>query len=180
MKPKSGRMPTMKTFNVIFDGLVNALAFIAGFFIVCAGFIECYEVVMRYFLKRPPIWGVEVVEYMLFFIAFLGTTWVLRNKSHISVTILIEHLKPRSQTYCNLFACVMGIFISLVIFWFSLKTTWYCCVTDVRVVKTYALPKWWFLSFIALGYFLMLIEFVRQFFSHVKSLRTNEEKQLTR
>ncbi len=160
----------MKMFNAIFDGLVNALSCIAGFFIVCTGCIECYEVVMRYFLHRPPIWGVEVVEYMLFLIAFLGTTWVLRNKSHISVTILVERLAPRAQGYCNLFASIMGILISLVICWYSVKTTWDCCVTDVRVVKTYALPKWPFLSFIALGYFLMLIEFVRQFLGHVKNL----------
>ena len=160
----------MKTFDAIFDGLVTALACIAGFFIVCAGFIECYEVVTRYFLHRPPIWGVEAVEYMLFLIAFLGTTWVLRNKSHISVTILIEHLSPRAQAYCNLFASGMGILISLVILWFSVTTTYDCCVTDVRVVKTYALPKWWFLSFIALGYLLMLVEFIRQFLGHVRSL----------
>jgi C4-dicarboxylate transporter DctQ subunit len=166
----------MKTFNVIFDGLANTLAFIAGFFIVCTGCIECYEIITRYFLNRPPIWGIEVIEYMLFLIAFLGTTWVLRNKSHISVTILVEHLKPRAQTYCNVFTCVMGILISLVIFWYSLKTTWYCCVTDVRVVKTYALPKWWFLSFIALGYFLMLIEFIRQLLGHVRSLRLQKEE----
>ena len=168
----------MKTFDAIFDGLVNALACIAGFFIICAGFIECYEVVTRYFLHRPPIWSVEVVEYMLFFIAFLGTTWVLRSKSHISVTIVVERLKPRAQRYCNLFACAMGILISLVIFWYGVKTTWDCCVTDVRVVKTFALPKWYFLSFIALGYFLMLIEFIRQFLGHVSHMgsRTEERK----
>ncbi len=165
----------MKKFDAIFDRLVNVLACIGGFFIVCTGFIECYEVVTRYFLHRPPIWGVEAVEYMLFLIAFLGTTWVLRNKSHISVTILVEHLSPRAQTYCNLFASAMGILISLVIFWFAVTTTWDCCVTDVRVVKTYALPKWWFLSFIALGYLLMLIEFVRQFLGHLRDLASRPE-----
>ncbi len=166
----------MKTFNAIFDGLVSALAAIAGFFIICTGIIECYEVVMRYFLHKPPIWGVEVVEYMLFLIAFLGTTWVLRNKSHISVTILVEHLRPTARRYCNLFSSVMGILISIVIFWYAIKTTWDCCVTDVRVVKTYALPKWPFLSFIALGYLLMLIEFIRQFFVALKGLTSRTQK----
>ncbi len=166
----------MRTFNAVFDGLVNALACIAGFFIICTGCIECYEVVMRYFLHRPPIWGVEVVEYMLFLIAFLGTTWVLRNRSHISVTILVEHLSPRVRAYCNVFESIMGILISCVILWYSVKTSWECCVTDVRVVKTYALPKWPFLSFIALGYLLMLIEFVRQFLSHVRVLASHTEK----
>ncbi|MBP1730019.1 MAG: dctM, partial [Deltaproteobacteria bacterium] len=102
-------------------------------------------------------------------------TWVLRNKSHISVTILVERLAPRAQAYANLFACFLGILISLVILWYGVKTTWDCCLTDVRVVKTYALPKWWFLSFIAVGYFLMLIEFVRQFLGHMGSLRSHVE-----
>lgn len=167
----------MKELNRYFDFVINGLACIAGFFIVCTIFIECYEVVMRYFLHRPPIWGVEVVEYMLFLIAFLGATWALRQKSHISVTVLVERLSPRARIYCNLFACLMGIAVSVIIFWFSLTTTWNCYVTNVMVVKTTPLPKWIFLSFIVLGYLLLLLEFVRQFSGHLIELKVKDGRE---
>ena len=169
----------MKKFDVIFDYLINALAFIAGSFIFIMMWIECYEVVARYFFKRPTTWSVEFCEYMLFLLAFLGTAWVLKKKAHINVTILVERLRPRTQTYCHLFSSFMGIMISLIIVWFSLKTSFENYVVGVKVVKTYALPKWIFLSFISLGYLLLLIEFLRQFSGHLRSLALKKEEGKT-
>jgi len=160
----------MKKFNALYDRLINVLAFIAGSFIFIMMWIECYEIVARYFFKRPTVWSVEFCEYMLFLLAFLGTTWVLKRKAHINVTILVERLRPRARTYCDIFASFMGILISLIILWFSLKTSFENYVVGVKIVKTYALPKWIFLSFISFGYLLLLIEFVRQFLDHLRSL----------
>ena len=164
----------MKKINAIFDGLTDTMAAIAGIFIICMMFIECYEIVSRYFFRRPTVWSVEFCEYLLFLLAFLGTTWVLRKRAHISVTILIERLKPKTQIYCHLFSSFTGIVISLIIFWFSLKTSFENYVVGVKVVKTYALPKWIFLSFISLGYLLLLIEFIRQFSNHLRSLKVKK------
>ena len=164
------RVMKMKKFNVIFDHLIDSLAFIAGSFIFIMMWIECYEIVARYFFQRPTVWSVEFCEYMLFLLAFLGTTWVLKKKAHINVTILVERLKPRPKTYCQLFSSFMGILVSLIILWFSLETSFENYVVGVKIVKTYALPKWIFLSFISFGYLLLFIEFIRQFSGHLRSL----------
>ena len=166
----------MRKFDAIFDRIINSLAFVAGSFIIIMTFIECYEVIARYYLRRPPIWGVEACEYMLFLLAFLGTAWVLREKGHISVNIVLEHLRPKTQVYFNLFASFVGILISLIIFWFSVKTSWENYVTNVRVVKTLSLPKWIFLCFISLGYLLLFVEFLRQFVGHWGHLRLKKEE----
>ena len=110
------------------------------------------------------------IVIMLFLVGFLGMTWALREKSHISVTILLERMNPRNRATCDLFASLLGIVISVIIFWYSVKTSWQCYVTDVKVVKTLAQPKWIFISFISLGYLLLLIEFIRQFSGHIRSL----------
>jgi C4-dicarboxylate transporter, DctQ subunit len=162
----------MKTFNAVFDRLVTSMAVIAGISIIGMMLVECYEVVSRYFFHSPTIWSVEFCEYMLFLLAFLGTTWVLRKKAHISVTIVVERLSPKSRAFCHLFASLVGILICAIIFWFSLKTTWENYESGVRVIKTYALHKWFFLSFIALGYLLLLVEFTRQFAGHLRSFKT--------
>jgi len=161
----------MKKLIFIFDGIEDIFAYIAGIFLIAMMFIECYEVVARYFLRRPPIWGVETCEYMLFFITFLGAAWLLKKKGHISVDLLMERLKPRTKIYYNLFSSFMGIAISSIIFWFSVKTSLENYITGVRVVKTLSLPKWFFLSFIALGYLLVIFEFIRQFLGHLRNLR---------
>jgi TRAP-type C4-dicarboxylate transport system permease small subunit len=169
----------MKNFNAFFDRLIDIMFYIAGALIICQTLVELFEVIARYFLHSPLLWGVEFCEYTLFLIGFLGTTYVLKKGGHISVGIVLERLKPRTQTYFNLFASLVGIMVSLVIFWFSLKTTWDNYLSGVTVVKTYSLQKWLFLSFIALGYLLMSIEFVRQFSGHLRKLGLKEESRQT-
>ena len=164
----------MKKFNAIFDGLIDIMAVIAGVFIFTQILVECYEVITRYFLHRPPIWGVEYCEYTLFLLGFFGTTWVLKKRAHINVTIVVEQLRPRARTYCDLFASLMGIVVSFIIFYFASKTTLDNYLTGVRVVKTLSIQKWPFLFFIALGYLLLLVEFIRQFSDHLKSLVRKE------
>ena len=168
----------MKTFNAIYERLTDVLFYIAGALIICQTIVELWEVIARYFLHSPLLWGVEFCEYTLFLMGFMGTAWVLRKGAHINVTIVMERLRPRTRTYFNLLSCLMGIMISLIIFWFSLKTTWDNYLGGVRVVKTYSLHKWVFLCFIALGYLLMLIEFVRQFSGHLRSLGSKKEGKL--
>ena len=169
-------MTEMKKFNTIFDGLINSMAVIAGVFIAFQILVECYEVVARYLLRNPPIWGLEFCEYTLFLLAFLATTWVLKTKSHITVNIVLERLRPGTQNYCHLFASFAGIVISLIIFWYSLKTSWECYVVGVKVVKTYAQPKWIFLAFISLGYLMLSIEFIRQFLGYLRDLGSKKEE----
>ena len=166
----------MKKFYAIFDRVIDTMAVIAGILILTQILVECYEVVARYFLKRPPLWGVEYCEYTLFLLAFFGTTWALKKRSHINVTLLLEQLRPKTRTYYNLFSSFMGIMISFIIFWFALKTTRDNYLVGVRVVKTLSIHKWPFLSFIAFGYFLLLIEFIRQFLDQLKNLRGKETK----
>lgn len=160
----------MKNFNKFFDRIIDSLAFIAGSFIFIMMLIECYEVIGRYYIRHPLLWGVEVCEYMLFLLAFLGTAWVLKKRAHVSVDIFFRLLKPRSQIHCNLFVSFMGIMVSLIIFFFGLKTAWEDYIAGVRIVKTTPVPSWIFLSFIPLGYLLLLIEFIRQFLAELKQL----------
>lgn len=168
------RKTKMKRTPGLFDRLIDILAVIAGIFIVFMTVIECYEIIARYFFKRPTSWSVELCEYLLFFVAFLGTTWVLKRKVHINVDILVDRLKPRTQTYFHLFSSFVGILVCLIIFWFSLKTSYENYVVGVKVVKTYALPKWIFLSFISFGFLLLLLEFMRQFSGHLRNVWRKE------
>ena len=160
----------MKRFNAIYDGVLNSLAYITGFFIFCMIVIECAEVFARYFLGKPFIWTYEVIEYMLYLVGFLGAAWLLREKGHIVVSLLIDQLKSKTRIYLGLLVSMVGVIISFLIIWFGLISTLECYTGDVVVVKTHPLPKYLFLIFIPIGYFLLSIEFIRQFFSELRKL----------
>ena len=72
------------------------MAFLAGTLLVGAVLIVSLEICMRYFFRRPQVWTVEVCEYILFILAFLGAPWLLKKGGHVSVDIVVERLEMPS------------------------------------------------------------------------------------
>jgi C4-dicarboxylate transporter DctQ subunit len=155
----------------IFDRIIDFMAFLAGLLIVAAVLIVCVEICMRYFFRRPQVWTVEVCEYILFTLTFLGTAWLLKKGGHVNVDIVVEHLDKKSRRYLNLVSCGIGIFICGVITWFSMTAAWDCYTSGVVVTKTLTIQKYYFLLLITLGYFFLLLEFARQFRNHLRALK---------
>ena len=147
------------------------MAFVAGFLLVAGVLIVSFEVLMRYFVQKPQVWTVEVCEYILFSLAFLGAPWLLKQGGHVSVDIVIEHLGSKSQNRLRLLSAATGVIISAIICWFSLMPAWDCYKSGVVVTKTLTIPKHYFLVLISIGYLFLLVEFVRQFFRHLRELR---------
>ena len=155
----------------LYHGVVNSMAFVAGILLVGTVFIVCFEIFMRYFARKPQVWSVEACEYMLFGIAFFGAPWLLSKNGHVSIDVVAAQLSDRSRRYLELFSKAVGIIISAIICWFSGVTAWNCFVSGVVVTKTLTIPKFYFLSLISLGYFVLLLEFLRQFLENLKGLR---------
>lgn len=152
----------------LFDRLIDAMAFLAGILLVLAVLIVSFEICMRYFFQQPQVWTVEVCEFILFILAFLGAPWLLKKGGHASVDILVERMGPVPKRYASLFASSVGMLVSLVLVWFSLTTSWQCYTDGVVLTKTLTVSKYYFLLFIALGYFCLMIEFGRQFMRTMK------------
>jgi C4-dicarboxylate transporter, DctQ subunit len=153
----------------ILDQVIDFMAAVAGILLVVAVLLVCIEIIMRYFFRKPQVWSVEMCEYILFALAFLGAPWLLKKGGHVSVDVVTERLTGRAREYLGLFACGIGVLISAVITWFSIVAAWDCYVTGVVVTKTLTIGKHYLLVFITLGYFFLLLEFGRQFLNHLRA-----------
>ena len=151
----------------IFDRIIDFMALLAGILLVVAVLIVCWEIGMRYFVHKPLVWMVEVCEYILFSIAFLGAPWLLKKGGHVSVDVVTEFMGPKNRARMRLLSLTSGILISAIITWFSFETALECYRTGVLVTKTLNVPKHYFLFLICLGYLCLLCEFARQFFRHL-------------
>ncbi|MBN2033178.1 MAG: TRAP transporter small permease [Deltaproteobacteria bacterium] len=158
----------------LFDWVIDSMAFVAGILLSSTVIIECLEIFMRYFIRKPQVWTVDVTEYVLFLVAFLGAPWLLKKGGHVGVDIVVERMNPRTRCYMGMVSAVIGIFISAVVSWFGLVETWNCYEGGVLVIKTLAVQKHYFLFFIFLGYLMLLIEFGRQFLHHLGGLKRDE------
>ena len=68
----------VKFFKVI-DRISTYLAYIASFILFCLMLLTLYAIAMRFLFRDPPGWDIEISEYMLIYIAFLGTAWLLKK-----------------------------------------------------------------------------------------------------
>lgn len=153
------------------DRIVDTMALLAGVLLVAAVFIVSIEVFMRYFFRTPLVWSVEVCEYILFAIAFLGAPWLLKRGGHVNVDIVLVRLGQRVRTFLGLVASTIGVFVSAVIVWFSIVAAWQCYTTGVVMTKTITVEKYYFILLITLGYLLLMLEFARQFYNNLRSRR---------
>lgn len=161
-----------------FDRLLNAMAAIAGAILLFMMLLVCYDVVMRYLFRNPTGWAMEVCEYLLVYITFLGSPWLLREKGHVNVDILFFFF-PRMGRSFSLFTSLIVCAATFILFIFCTSATWDYFQRGITMIGMLTVPKWMVLWVIPFGCVFLCLESIRHFFSHLSYIRlsSNPEHQ---
>lgn len=163
-----------------FDGMLNAMAVVSGAILLFMMLLICYDVVMRYMFRNPTGWAMEVCEYLLVYLTFLGSPWLLREKGHVNVDILFFFCSKRTIHKFKLFSCFVISIATFVLFIFTCGGTWDLYQRHIIMIKMLTLPKWSVVWIIPFGCFFLCLESIRQFFSLLMGSNQNlsGQKQL--
>ena len=142
------------------EGVAAAGATLIFVFITLA---ICAEVLLRYGFNSPISWVVEISEYSLLWITFLGASWVLRHGGHVRVDIALQYMSPTALRVCGLFSSAAGMLITLVLVGFGADATWTAFVRGAFKPTGTDVPTWMVLIVIPLGGLLLFIRFARMF-----------------
>jgi|YelNatPaOPRAMG01_1025707.scaffolds.fasta_scaffold03112_15 TRAP-type C4-dicarboxylate transport system permease small subunit len=153
-----------------FDRILNLFFYFSGIIIAFLVISVCYNVFMRYFLKSPPLWVVQGTEYSLLWIVFLSTSYVLREKGHVSIDILYSKIGGRKKLIIDILIYTLCSFFMAVLTIFSFKYFVECLFTRVKDVRTYTVPKWLVFSIVPFGSFFLTLQFLRLFVGEIKKL----------
>jgi len=123
----------------------------------------CAEVLLRYGFNRPISWVVEISEYSLLWITFLGASWVLRHGGHVRVDIALQYMSPAALRVCGLFSSGAGILTTLVLIGFGAEATWTAFARGAFKPTGTDVPTWIILIVIPLGGLLLFFRFARMF-----------------
>ena len=123
--------------------------------------IVCTDVVMRYVFNNPLAWSVEATEYGLVLIAFLGAGWLLREKGHTQIDIVVVSLAPHTQRHLNTATHLLGAIICLVIAVCSGMAAWDQYTRGVLLANAVEIPKAYLFVVIPLGTSLLSLQFLR-------------------
>lgn len=164
-----------------FDRVINYLAGAGATLIFGMMFIVSLEVVMRYILHRPQIWVVEVGEYILVWLTFLGAAWILREEGHVKVDILYDHFGPKLQAFFGIVSSLLGMFVCLIFLVYGSQVVWDMCKGwELDPRSQIGMPKGPLLIIIPLCSLPLFIQFARRGHRSItdwRSMRKREHKE---
>jgi TRAP-type C4-dicarboxylate transport system permease small subunit len=148
--------------NAVFDRVLDITAFLGGALLVFLILSVCWEVVLRYFFNKPTSWVVEVSGYIVLWVPFLVSAWVLRKGSHIRMDLLISGLKPKGQAILNTITFSIAALICFIITWYGVKVVIDLYQTGFITQTFLRIYKWPIIAIIPISTSLLFLEFLRK------------------
>ena len=159
----------MKVVQSIESMIVNISKVLNIIAIVVLGMLTCLttaDVMGRALFDAPITGSVEISNYMMVCIGFMGLAWCAAAGRHVSVTLLTEHLSPRVQAVLKSIM-LLGTFGVLVIM------TWRGFVESLAIRDSHVqsmllhIPKYPFYWIMVLSLIVLCLVVVVQFVQSV-------------
>jgi C4-dicarboxylate transporter DctQ subunit len=154
-----------KKWWAFFDKLIDLMAALAGTILVFITTAMCYTIFMRFLFTKTTIWIIPISEYALLWIVFLGTTWLLREKGHITTDIIYVHLHEKAKRTLNCVMFILGGLTCAAMFFLGVIHVYQCIAGGVTDVRAITVPKTAIFIIIPIGSLLLTIQFFRMAWS---------------
>ncbi len=162
---------TRSSMGKIFDRIIVALFWTAGALLIFSTVGTCIDVILRYCFNRPIHWMLEITEYIMLYVPFLGAALVLKEEGHIRVDIIINRLSERKRTIMDIIASLIGGMVMSVYTWFGGQVTWTQFMRGVPALESLKTPVFIILMIIPIGGLIFTIQFFRQMYGYCRKLK---------
>jgi len=95
---------------------IKYLNFIIVAMFSCMSIAVFIQIIFRYFLHQPIYWSEEFPRFILIWLTFLGSAIAMKNRSHLSISLLTNRLSVQKRKWVQFFANSLSlIFISILV-----------------------------------------------------------------
>ncbi|MFC2122158.1 TRAP transporter small permease [Bacteroidota bacterium] len=161
----------MKKLSASFDRLLTYFSVVGMSLIAGMMLLVVAKVAMRYFFNSPIVWVIDIAEYAMLFITFLGTAWLLKKEGHVIMDLLLDRLNHRSRHMAVVITSVVAATTCFVITWYGVVVglDWY----NINYFYQGALdiPAFYLEAVIPVGMLLVSIQFLRRAYNNWKLMR---------
>jgi TRAP-type C4-dicarboxylate transport system permease small subunit len=167
-------MPFRKRFWKFFDKLTDVMTALAGVILIFITAAVCYTIGMRYLFTKTTIWIMQTTEYALLWIVFLSTTWLLRERGHVTTDLIYAHLSKNTKFTLDCIMFVIGGVACAIMVYFGIDYTHECILRGITDVRAVTIPKWTIFIIIPIGSIFLTIQFFRMAWSRLIDIRTGK------
>jgi len=152
----------MKTFDVLFDALLLALAQFAAVIFASIALVIPLNMALKN-MGLPMIYGaLDAIEYGLLAATFLAAPWVLSINGHVQVDLVTEALSARGRRVLSIVSWSIAAIVSAALAWYAFEALEASYARGAMIRKAFAIPEWWTLVMLPLCLTLCSIEFLRK------------------
>ena len=137
------------------------MAIAAGFLMAAMMSVIFVDVVLRNLGYQSSAHFFTFTEYALLAIPCLGAPWLVREKAHIYVEILLMALAPRHRKALTWLIGVLCVAVCAVLAWYGFGVTLRDFLQNEKDVRSLDMPRWIVVGFIPLSFSMMALEFLR-------------------
>ena len=144
-----------------YDALLYGMAIVAGLLMAAMMAVITLDVVLRNLGYQSSAHFFTFTEYALLLVPCLGAPWLVREKGHIYVEILLMSLGPRARHALTVVIGVACIVVCLILAGYGFSVAWADFVQNEKDVRSLDMPRWMVVGFIPLSFAMMALEFLR-------------------
>lgn len=122
--------------------------------------IVCFEVLGRALGAPSRLWVIEVSEYALLFITFLGAPYLLELNRHVVMDLLISGMSRRQRQITQLVNALIGTLVCLVLTYIGVQVVLDQLELGTREVTVMRPHSWWITAAMPIGTGLMAVQFL--------------------
>src|SRR5258706_6016953 len=137
------------------------MAALAAFLMAAMMVVICLDVVLRNLGYQSSAHFFTFTEYALLMVPCLGAPWLVREKGHIYVEILMMTLGQKARVRLRIAIGLACIAVCLVLAWYGFGITLQDYVRAEKDVRSLDMPRWLVVMWIPLAFLMMAIELAR-------------------
>jgi len=139
--------------------LVDGFGLLAGLVIGLMALAISAEVIVRAFGLPAFGWTLELAEYGLLVVGFLGAPWVLRRSDHIRVDVVLRSVGPRTRGALLAIGNAVAGLTCAILTVYAFQEARDAYLRGALIFKNLVIPQWPVLAILPLGMALLTLEF---------------------
>ena len=151
-----------------FDLIINFLAVMGRIVIIIISLLIITDIVALKFFNYSFSWIMEVSEYLLVMLTFLGVAWLLKEDGHIKLDLLINRMSKRDRRRLEILNTFLGAVISLVITVYGFIAVLNLYERGIKTETILEIPRYLLILIIPISFIFVFIQFIRNLFALVK------------
>ncbi|MFZ9506252.1 MAG: TRAP transporter small permease [Burkholderiaceae bacterium] len=141
--------------------VIRTMAVAAALLMVAVMITICLDVLIRNLDRQPSAHFFTFSEYALLLIPCLGAPWLVREKGHVYVELLLMTLKRPARKWFLRAIGLLCVAICLTMAWYGFEVTMLDWVQNNKDVRSFDAPRWAIVMWIPISFLFMGLEFVR-------------------